>query len=244
MEFAAILGVLGMFAGVDAKGDVQSAARKLADQSNYSWTSTPSMGGGERRFQAGPTTGKTEKDGCTLLSMSMGQNTTEAVIKGEKVAVKTLDGWKGLDELRGAGGGQQQGGQRQRDPAAFAARRLRNFKAPAAEALDLVEKAGELREEGGAYVGEMTEEGAKSLLSFGGRGRGGDAARGPQVSGAKGTVKFWLRDGLLVKYEYSLQGKINFGGQDRDISRTTVVEIKDVATTKVDVPEDARKKLE
>jgi molybdopterin/thiamine biosynthesis adenylyltransferase len=37
--------------------------------------------------------------------------------------------------------------------------------------------------------------------------------------------------------------KVNFNGNDRDVDRTTTVEIKDVGTTKVEVPADALKKL-
>jgi len=254
MKLIAALGVVWMAAGLDAKGDVQNAIKKLGDQANYSWTSTPSMGGGGggggARFQPGPTNGKTEKEGYTLLTMTMGENSSEAALKGGKVAVKAQDGWKSGDELAAARGGQQPGGQqpggRQRgDPAGFMARRLSTFKAPAAEAADLVEKSKDLKEEGGAYSGEMTEEGAKALLSFGRGRRGGDAAggQGPQVAGAKGTVKFWVKDGVLVKYEYTVSGKVTFGDREIDMNRTTTVEIKDVGSTKVEVPEDAKKKL-
>ena len=40
-----------------------------------------------------------------------------------------------------------------------------------------------------------------------------------------------------------MQGKVSFNGNDRDVDRTTTVEIKDVGTTKVEVPEGAKKKL-
>ena len=40
-----------------------------------------------------------------------------------------------------------------------------------------------------------------------------------------------------------MQGTISFNGNDVDIDRTTTVEIKDVGSTKVDVPEEANKKL-
>ena len=89
-----------------------------------------------------------------------------------------------------------------------------------------------------AFDAELTEAGAKEMLSFRGR-QGGD---GPAVSGAKGTAKFWMKDGVVSKIEYHLQGSINFNGQDRDIDRTTTIEIKDVGTAKVEVPEEAKKK--
>ena len=56
-------------------------------------------------------------------------------------------------------------------------------------------------------------------------------------------MKFWLKDGALSKYEFKVQGKADFNGNEMDVDRTTTVEIKDVGATKVDVPEDAKKKL-
>jgi hypothetical protein len=56
-------------------------------------------------------------------------------------------------------------------------------------------------------------------------------------------VKFWIQDGVLTKYEFKVTGKVNFNGNDRDVDRTTTVEIKDVGATKVEVPDDAKKKL-
>ena len=121
-------------------------------------------------------------------------------------------------------------------PRQFLLRRLQNFKAPAAEAGDLAGKTKELKKDGEAYASDLTEAGAKELLTFRGR-RGGNA---PEPKNAKGSVKFWVKDGLLAKYELKLQGTVNFNGEDRDMDRTTTVEIKDVGTTKVDVPEAAK----
>ena len=73
------------------------------------------------------------------------------------------------------------------------------------------------------------------------RGRGGN--EGPEVSGAKGSAKFWVKDGVLSKYQYQVKGSMNFNGNDFDVDRTTTVEIKDVGTTKVAIPAEAQKKL-
>ena len=116
---------------------------------------------------------------------------------------------------------------------------MRNIKTPAVQAADLAAAAKDLKKEGDAYSGDLTEEGAKTLLTFRPRG-GGD---GPTVSNAKGSVKFWLKDGELSKYEFKVTGKVSFNGNDRDVDRATTVEIKDVGTTKVNVPEEAKKKL-
>ena len=85
----------------------------------------------------------------------------------------------------------------------------------------------------------MTESGAKELLSW----RRPNDNNGPTVSNAKGSVKFWVKDGVLAKFEFNLQGKISFNDNERDINRTTTVEIKDVGSTKIAIPDEAKKKL-
>ena len=90
----------------------------------------------------------------------------------------------------------------------------------------------------GVYSSDLTEEAAKQLLSFGRPGGGG----GPEISNAKGSARFWVKDGVVSKFDFKVQGKVSFNGTDRDVDRTTTVEIKDVGTTKVTVPDEAAKK--
>ena len=87
----------------------------------------------------------------------------------------------------------------------------------------------------------MTDDGAKSLLTFRRRNTGGG---GPTVTNPKGTITFWITDGKLTKYQYHVTGTVSFNGNDRDVDRTTTTEIKDVGTTKIEVPDEAKKKLE
>jgi len=222
----------------DAASDVKAAAKKLSEKGNYSWKSNSESaggggGGGGGNRGGGPTEGKTDA-GTIQLSMTRGENTTEAVVKGEKGAIKTQEGWQSLSEAAEAagGGGGGRGG-------AFLARSLQGYKAPAAEAEDLASKATGLKKDGDAYSGELPAEAVKGLLSRV-RRPGGDA---PEVSGAKGNVKFWLKDGALSKYQFNVKGTMSIGGNDREIDRTTTVEIKDVGTTKLTVPDEAKKKL-
>ena len=56
-------------------------------------------------------------------------------------------------------------------------------------------------------------------------------------------MKFWLKEGVLSKYEVKVKGTVSFNGNEFDNDRTTTVEIKDVGSTKVEVPSEARKKL-
>ena len=226
--------------------DVKGALKKLADASSYSWKSTVTngnaraAGGGGGRFQQGPTEGKTVKDGVTFLSMSRGTTTTEAFLKGDKGAVKTADGWQSLAEMNdaaAAGGGA--GGQRNRG--AFLGRMLQNYKAPVAQAEEILPKVKSIKKADGVYSGDLTEEGAKQLLSFGPQRRAGGNA--PEVADPKGSVKFWIKDGVLSKYELNVQGTMTFNNNEVNINRTTTVEIKDVGATKVEVPDEAKKKL-
>ncbi len=166
--------------------------------------------------------------------MTMNDNTTEMAMKGGKTAVKPADDeWQTLEEL--TKNNDQPG------PGMFLVRLAQNFKAPSAQAEDLVSTAKELKKDGDMYSGDLTEDGAKELLTFR-RRRGGD--EGPTVTNPKGSVKFWVnKDGVLSKYEFHLQGTMNFNGNDFDVDRATTVEIKDVGTTKVTLPENAQKKL-
>jgi hypothetical protein len=213
-------------AAADGKSSVKAGARKLGDQANYSWTSENKPEGGEQRFQMS-VEGKTEKAGFTSLKVAFGENETEGVRKGDKLVVLRDGEWKTPDEME--------------ERAGRMARRFAEMKLPAGEAEDLVEKAKELKPgDGGLYSGDLTEEGVKQIFARWLRG-----GQGPEPKGAKGWVKFWIKDGLLTKYQFNTQGTITFGQdqQEMEVNRTTTVEIKAVGTTKVSVPDEAKKKL-
>lgn len=219
-------------ADANPKDDVAAAAAALGSQPNYSWHTTVEVGDGGR-FRPGPTDGKTEKGGYTTLTLSFNDNTTDLVIKGTNAAIKTADdGWQSAAEVMGDNSGGP-------NPARFAAFMTQNFKAPADQAAGLASQAKELKADTNGIAGTLTEDGAKALLTF---RRGGNT--GPAVSDAKGTVTFWLTDGKLVKFQTHVTGTVNFNGNDRDVDRTTTTEIRAVGTTKVEVSDDAKKKLE
>jgi hypothetical protein len=230
----------------DAKDEVKAAVKKLSEAGGYSWTSTfksqGGPGGGQAgRFQPGPMEGKTDKDGLIWVQTSFGDNKFEALVKKEKSAIKTPDGsWLSAEELRERA--QQGGGQGGRGFGGL----MRGVRAPADQLAGIIEKTSELKSDGDAIAGKLTEEGAKELMSFGGgrRGQGGEGqARGPQISGAEGSLKIWLKDGQLVKYEYTVKGTMTIREQEIEMNRTTTVEIKDVGSTKIEVPEEAKAKL-
>ena len=210
------------------KDEVLDAAKKLGEKANYSWATTVVVPEGSR-FRPGPTDGKTEKDGFTHLKMTFGDNAVQAVFKGDKAAFTHPEaGWQTLADLDTSQG-----------TGRFISAFLKGFKAPAAQAAELAAGAKELKKDGDAYASDLTEDAAKPLLTFGRRG-GSDVT----VSNAKGSVKFWLKDGLLSKYEFKVSGKVAINDTERDVDRTTTTEIKDIGSTKMEVPEEAKKKLE
>jgi len=209
----------------DPKDEITAAAKKLREAANYSWRTTVSVPE-DAPFKPGPTEGKTEKGGVTLLTMTFGDNETKAVLKDEKAAASNPEGeWRSLDELANSEG-----------PGRFLGIMLRNFTAPAAQAAELVSFSKDLRKDGDAYASDLTEEGAKAFLTF---RRGGNAS----VTNPKGSVKFWIKDGALTKYEFHVKGTVSFNGNGFEQDRTSTVLIKDVGTTKITVPEEAKQKL-
>jgi hypothetical protein len=219
-------------ADASPKADVKSAAAALGGQANYSWhTAVESPGGGGGRFN-GPTDGKTEKGGYTWISMTRGDTTTLAVLQGTNGAVNTPDnGWQSLKEAAADNGGGMM----------FLARTLQNYKTPDLQAADLAAAAKDLKAGDNGITGDLTDDGAKAQLTMGRPSTGDNAVT---VANPKGSVTFWLTDGKLVKYSFHVTGTVSFNGNDRDVDRTTTVEIKDVGTTKIAVPDDAKKKLQ
>jgi len=217
------------------KDDVKNAAAALGAQPNYSWHSAVESPGGGGRFNGGPTDGKTEKGGYTQLNMTRGDNTIEAILHGTNGVIRTPDnGWQTLAEATQDNGGGP-------NPAMYMARMLQNYKTPDLQAASLANQAQELKQDTNGISGDLTEDGAKALLAF--RPRGGNGG-GAEVTNPKGSVTFWIANGQLTKYQFHVTGTVSFNGNDRDVDRTTTVEIKDVGTTKIEVPDDAKAKLQ
>ncbi|MBI4658638.1 MAG: hypothetical protein HY735_07285, partial [Verrucomicrobia bacterium] len=247
------------------KDEIIAAATKLAEQANYSWSVTRevvpvrSIGlTGLSRPRTPSERGKTAKDGLTHVSLpgrpglpgrtdpfASAVPACEVVIQDTKVAFKGSGAWQTLDELR-----QSEPDIRLLGPAI----RFRNFKSPVAEVKAMAEKVRALTKADEVISGELVGEDAKQLLppavnvSRWNRpdGSGADISVDtpqPEVSGNM-SVKFWIQDGNLVKYQYHFQrSHMSPGGQDLSTDQTTTIEIKEVGTTEVAVPEEAKQKL-
>ncbi len=222
----------------DDKDDLKAAAKKLADAPNYAWTTTvknnaENAQGGPARGM-GPVEGKSEKDGVTWVQMKLGEMSTEAAFKGEKFAMKLKDQWIGSGDAPG-GGGPGGGGM-------MMGRMLKNIKPGAAGFADMIDKLENVKQDGGVYTANFTPEGAKDQLAP--KVDGQQAVPNMTVTDAKGSLKVWVKDGMITKVESTLKGKMTFGQREREIDRTATTEFKDVGTTKIELPDEAKKKLE
>jgi len=217
--FTALLGV----AQADPAEDLANAGKKLAAAKNYTWASSSKWGDREARV----TTGKTGSGGHTHLTIPMGDNSLEVLVRNGHVAFKGEAGW----QLASA---EAEGEENRR--LRFLGRMAANYESPAKRVEEVIAGIQELKAEEGAYRGRLSEETAKNLMSWRGRGGGGEA---PAIAGAAGSVVLHVADGMVTKYELTLSGKMTFNDQERDISRTTTIEFSEVGSTSFDIPEEA-----
>ncbi|MFM8419033.1 MAG: hypothetical protein ACKOEQ_02775 [Verrucomicrobiota bacterium] len=226
------LSTLAVVALADAKDDVKAAAKKVTDATAYTWTTTTEIEGAQ--WTPATITGKALKGGPAVITSEREGQVTTAVVHGEKGAVKTDDGWKTAEELRNAAAGGGGGGRGGRGAM------LLRTRPPADEAARIADKVKELKAADGVVSGDLTEEGAKELATQGRARAGGQAI---EARNAKGSVKYWIKDGQLSKMQLKVAATMTVNGEDRDMARTTTYEIKDVGSTTVAVPDDAKKAL-
>jgi hypothetical protein len=222
--------------------DVAAAAKKLADAPNYSWRVTTEFANSQ--FPSMPSDGVTEKGGYTVITTTFNDNKRQTVRKGEELVMQNRDGaWVTMEEIRqqfagggaGGAGGAARGGGRG-GFGMFGGGASMDF---AKDVANLAADAKDAKLVDGAIVATLGADAVTSRLTF---GRGGGQTPAPK--NASGSVKFWLKDGALVKYAVNVKGTVATpNGDEREIDLTTTTEIKDVGTTKVEVPDGAKKKF-
>lgn len=212
----------------DVRGQVTAAAKLLGAKPVYSWTTSTRDADG-RGGPLGPIDGKSEKSGLTWLSFVVGGLPVEVYMQGTNGTAKAFEGWQTFDEVARTGA----------TPAAVI-RYLRSYQTPVTESAALAAKIKELKPVDDALAGDLPEDTVKEMLLIGARRREGQE---PQTADAKGTIKYWIKEGALTKYEINVQGKVTSGDRESVINRTVKVEIKDVGATKLEVPAEAKQKM-
>jgi hypothetical protein len=98
----------------------------------------------------------------------------------------------------------------------------------------------QLSVDGDVVTGSLTNLGAQLLLVR-------DGQKYIEPISASGTFKLWLRNGIVAKYQVTLEGWLNIhvqsGRRKVEVHQVTDTVLKDVGTTSFDVPDQARAKL-
>jgi hypothetical protein len=259
----ACLGLIAL-AAVSHAGPVDNAiiaAMKLPEARNYRWTSTVQD---DARFY--PIEGRTEIGGYTWVSMPvvaalrrrLGAGNSDpqtAIFKGPSACViQTPDGWKTPAELAGepspgsarsprrapSSSRRSPGGGGAANPIRYS-NLQRTLSHPHEEIEIIVSSHTAIAVNGGEVTGTLSETGAKLLLVHPGQ----DEITPLRASG---TFKLWIKGGALTKYEVRLSGVVVVetasSRREMTLNQTVITELHDLGTTKFEVPEEARRKLE
>jgi hypothetical protein len=158
--------------------------------------------------------------------MSTRDGSREIYIQGTNAVLTNPDGgWETLADAANDNEG----------PGRFIAGMVRNFKAPADQVLAVLPDCQDLEETNGVYRSDLTPDSAKKLLTF----RRGNAT----VSDASGSLMFWVSNGELTKFETKLKGTVTVNDNPMTIDRDTTVEISDIGSTTIQVPDEVSKLL-
>ncbi len=210
-------------AGAGLGEELDKATAKAGAMTNYSCTitvRTEGMGGEGQEQQS------IELQVQPGAAWHLKAGDFEAFKKGDTLAAKEGAAWKRLDKsakqaialsvVRGAH------------------ETLRELKSSSFKALKRDDS-----ESGRCYAGELTEAALRQLDQG---GRGGDRSL-PKPSG---NAKIWVSgDGAVTKFEVYIESKMKSAdNQEVMVKRMITAEIRDIGTTKYDVPPEAAKALE
>ncbi|HZE98384.1 MAG TPA: hypothetical protein VE981_15235 [Planctomycetota bacterium] len=224
MKSIALLGglVLLSLCGTAHADDVEAlkaAVSKLAEASGYSWTHTLVNPKNRTGVE-----GKTQKEGATWVVSKGTSGTNEWVRKGDRRVLKTAEGWKTTTT-------------------ADSGDVFRPQAPPTETALGFIAAIKEVKAgAAGFYSGELLEAQTKEIIHPGG-------SKPPESGGianAKGTIKFWVKDGVLTRLEARLTGHSTVGKSKMEIDhdKNITIEVKDIGSVKIDLPAEAAKLLE
>ena len=238
----------------DARSYDIAGQTNLADKGDFSLVDMPMVAAVRQRAARG--------------SANSDNQMTSIYSGDERHVIQTPDGWKKPDELsqgaragsanqpgvggfggkrgrRGAGGGGGfpggGGNNNGRGPVPPYSNLQSSLSRPHEEIGIIVAGYTDIKAEGDIVSGTLSETSAKLLLVHAGQ---------TEVTPlrANGTFRLWITDGVLVKYELRLEGRlaVNARGERRevDVHQTSTTQLRDVGKTKFEVPEEARKKLE
>lgn len=240
------------------------AAMKLADQPNYSWTT--SVTDDVRSYDI---EGKTTRGDWTWLRLPMVKSIAErmgrdagteaeAIFRGsDAFVIHTSEGWKTLTEVprvrparpTGGRGGTSGNAHAPFTPAGGimiplsgpASRRGYSnaqfaLSRPHEELAVIVSSHTEMKVEGDHVSGSLSDIGAQLLLVHAGQDH-------IEPLAAEGMFELIIRDGLVRRYRLRLEGILLIGKKRILVRQTSETVITNVGATRFELPEEARRKL-
>jgi hypothetical protein len=229
MKTFAILATLALIGAPAADDDLAAATKKTSELTAYGFKFDVVGGKGKARSVA--VEGKFQKDQPAWFKASG----TEVFKKIGQLIYKDGEEWKKYEKVKGAKGEKKRGV----DPSAL----LEAVKLPHEEIQEFeknfkeVKKAEQKENDCTVFSGELTEQGASSLGNTGAKGK----AQITFTGSAKLSVN---ADGLVVKYSVDLTGKGKRKDRDVELKISRTVELSDIGTAKIEVPEPVKKLLE
>ncbi|HAM70269.1 MAG TPA: hypothetical protein DCM86_01325 [Verrucomicrobiales bacterium] len=215
--------------------EIHAAVKKLALATNYSWSiHTENVNTNSTRKAPSPVDGKTSSEGITALVFHRPDTTLEVYLRQTNGVVKLKDQWKTLKdaaEINEPAG---------RNPARYLAKMATAYRTPAEDARVLMASMVKVEKVVDAIEGDLTSTATHDLIANGSR-RGDNLP--PGLTDPHASVKFWIKEGSVERFQYHISGSMTFGATEVKLDRLTTVEIKDVGTTKLEVPDEVKRLL-
>jgi hypothetical protein len=236
--FSSALAVFLFFAGsaggADAMSKLKGAIQKLNESTGYTWAYSTTAGPGDRMVTV-PREGRLEAPGLMHLTTRArnAENESEFIIQNGKMVIRTKDGWKTSDELI------RESGQGATATSSYV-REAEKSKPAGEEMAELLRNLENLREESGGWISGSIKAGfLDQQLRRGAR----NAATEISVVGASGTVRVLVRDGVVSQCVTRIQAKVATVDRQSIVDRSTVIDFRNIGSTRIVVPDEARKKL-
>ena len=211
--------------------EIAQAAKKAAEMESYSFKVDVKAGKGKK----GPPSyeGKYQKD----QPLALKTGTTEGFKKGAVVVAKEGEEYKKVEKPK-------KGAKKDASPASLALAFF-DVKLPheifegLEKSFEKIEKAAEKDKDCAVWSGPLTAEGARGIASTGAKS---EAKANLTYTG---TAKVWINaQGFIVRFEASVDVKGDSAKGEINQKVTKTVEIGDIGSAKVELPEAAKKALE
>ncbi|HUB26562.1 MAG TPA: serpin family protein [Tepidisphaeraceae bacterium] len=243
-----VLTIGAITASASPKEVVAAAIQKLADSGDYAWRTVDADDAAPPdadfetvvpAFSQNPQTqleGKLQPDGLVAVRVQNGDWIVNCFLENGRMAVQGERGWTSEYQLLH--------GQVFMPGAEEAIAHAEFLLPPAVELRELLKRIPDLRRDGDAFVGNLPEKAAIEMLE--GLKRGQNDGQEWRLAQASASVKFWVTDGALSKYQVHWTFDpyiciLAFGSAGPDFVYTTT--IASVGKTTVRLPPTARQLL-